>query len=105
MFEGSGWTGQCTSPSWSTSGRPGSWSGPVPGNAVGAHQPVLERCGFGTTDLDRWLELWEETVDDPVPGPTAELAKQRARLAGQAIESLVRRHERAPVRSALGGTG
>ena len=64
------------------------------GNAVGAHQPVLERCGFGAVELDRWLELWGETVDELFAGPTAELAKERARLAGQAIESLVRRHER-----------
>lgn len=64
------------------------------GNAVGAHQAVLERCGFGTTELDRWLELWDETVDELFAGPTAELAKERAQLAGQAIESLVRRHER-----------
>src|SRR5438270_248786 len=34
------------------------------GNAVGAHQPVLERCGFGDRELDRWVELWEETVDE-----------------------------------------
>ena len=64
------------------------------GNAVGAHQAVLERCGFGAPELDRWLELWGEAVDELFAGPIAELAKERARLAGQAIESLVRRHER-----------
>jgi hemoglobin len=64
------------------------------GNAVGAHQPVLERCGFGRAELERWLELWGETVDELVAGETAELAKARAAMAGQAIASLVRRHER-----------
>jgi hemoglobin len=64
------------------------------GNAVGAHQVVLERCGFGTTELGRWLDLWAETVDEVFAGPIADRAKQRAQLAGQAIESLIRRHAR-----------
>src|SRR3954470_20327616 len=34
------------------------------GNAVGAHQPVLDRFPFGEAELQRWLELWEETVDE-----------------------------------------
>jgi hemoglobin len=62
------------------------------GNAVGAHQPVLDRCGFGQVEIDRWLELWRETVDELFVGDVAELAKARAELAGQAIASLVRRH-------------
>jgi hypothetical protein len=33
-------------------------------------------------------------LNDLFAGPTLELAKQRARLAGQAIESLVKRHGR-----------
>lgn len=64
------------------------------GNAAGAHQPVLERCGFGPPHLARWLGLWTETVDDLYAGPNAERAKERAAMAGDAIGSLVRRHER-----------
>ena len=64
------------------------------GNAVGAHQPVLERCPFGQRELARWLELWEEIVDELFVGELAERAKQRAELAGDAIASLIRRHER-----------
>ena len=64
------------------------------GNAVGAHQPVLERCSFGDAELARWLELWEETVDELFVGDVAELAKQRAHLAADAITSLARRHQR-----------
>ena len=64
------------------------------GNAVGAHQPVLDRCGFGSTELERWLELWNETVDDLFSGPNADRAKDRATLAGEAIRSLIRRHQR-----------
>jgi len=64
------------------------------GNAVGAHQPVLDRCPFDGRELARWLELWEETVDELFTGETAALARQRAHLAGEAIAALVRRHQR-----------
>src|SRR3954454_9654353 len=64
------------------------------GNAVAAHQPVLDRCPFGLAELERWLELWEDTVDELFAGEVAERAKARAHLAGDAIASLVRRHER-----------
>jgi hypothetical protein len=64
------------------------------GNAVAAHQPVLERCGFGPAHLERWLELWGETVDELFARPNAERAKGRAAMAGEAIGSLTRRHER-----------
>jgi hemoglobin len=62
------------------------------GNPVGAHQPVLDRCPFGAAEVARWLELWEETVDDLFFGQVAELAKQRAHMAAGAIGSLARRH-------------
>jgi hemoglobin len=65
------------------------------GNPVGAHQPVLERCPFGEAELARWLELWEETVDELFTGEVAELAKQRAHMAGDAIATLFRRRRRA----------
>jgi hemoglobin len=61
------------------------------GNPVGAHQPVLERCPFGDAELARWLELWEETVDELFIGDVAELAKQRATMAADAIASLISR--------------
>jgi hemoglobin len=63
------------------------------GNPVGAHQPVLERCPFGGAELARWLELWGETVDELFVGDVAELAKQRAGMAAEAIATLVRRHD------------
>src|SRR5688572_31290715 len=51
------------------------------GNPVAAHRPVHDRFPFGEAELARWLELWEETVDELFTGDTAELAKQRARTA------------------------
>jgi hemoglobin len=62
------------------------------GNAVGAHQPVLTRGGFGSTELARWLELWDETVDELFVGDVADRAKERARLASVAIGTLSDRH-------------
>ena len=62
------------------------------GNPVGAHQPVLDRFPFGEAELERWLELWDETVDELFTGDVASLAKQRARLAAAAIGTLARRH-------------
>jgi len=62
------------------------------GNAAGAHVPVLDRVGFGDEEMQRWLELWTETVDELFVGPVAELAKERALMAATAIGSLARRH-------------
>lgn len=62
------------------------------GNPVAAHQPVLDRCPFGAGELERWVELWSETVDELFVGDVAERAKQRARMAAGAIGSLARRH-------------
>ena len=64
------------------------------GNPVGAHQPVLDRCPFGEVELARWLELWEETVDELFVGDVAELAKTRANMAADAIGTLADRHAR-----------
>jgi hemoglobin len=62
------------------------------GNPVAAHQPVLDRFPFGEAELDRWLTLWDETVDELFVGETASLARTRARMAAAAIGSLARRH-------------
>lgn len=62
------------------------------GRPVGAHNPVLDRRPFGAAEVGRWLELWNETVDELFVGESAETAKRRAAQAGQAITSLARRH-------------
>jgi hemoglobin len=77
------------------------------GNAAGAHLPVFDRCPFGTAELDRWLDLWEETIDELFVGDAAELAKQRAHMAAAAIATLVTRvsgsraPERHPISSSI----
>lgn len=62
------------------------------GNAVGAHQAVLDRFPFGEAELARWLELWTETVDELFVGDGAERAVERASLAAAGIGTLARRH-------------
>lgn len=62
------------------------------GNAVGAHRPVLDRFPFGDAELDRWLELWTETVKELYVGEGAERAVERAHLAAAGIGTLARRH-------------
>jgi hemoglobin len=62
------------------------------GNPVAAHQPVLEKFPFGTGELERWLALWDETVDELFVGDGADRAKNRARMAASAIGALARRH-------------
>lgn len=68
-------------------GRPG-----YEGNAAGAHIPVVERIGFGEVEMARWLELWFETLDELFAGEVADLAKERALMAAQAIGAIARRH-------------
>jgi hemoglobin len=75
------------------------------GNPVGAHRPVLARFPFGAAELERWVELWEETVDELFTGEVAALAKQRARTAAGAIGSLAGRHHRQDHPSAVRRAG
>lgn len=72
------------------------------GRPVGAHGPVLERRPFGEAEIGRWVELWEETVDEVFEGEVAETAKRRAHQAGSAIAVFARRHADARHQARLG---
>jgi hemoglobin len=52
----------------------GDWSG----NVARAHADVRAVVPFGDAELDRWLELFAETVDECFVGPRARQAKERA---------------------------
>ena len=60
-------------------------------NTIGVHGGVQRVAPFGPEHVARWVELWEETVDDLYVGPVAELAKTRARQVGRALEAVARR--------------
>ena len=70
--------------------RPGS-----PVNTIAAHGPVQRSTPFDREHVERWLELWDETVDDLYLGPVAERAKARARQVGRAVLAVAcrQRHE------------
>ncbi|MCW5899150.1 MAG: group III truncated hemoglobin [Flavobacteriales bacterium] len=53
------------------------------GDPMTAHMRLHQRMPMLPAHFDRWLALWERTVDDLFQGPKAEEAKQRARsIAG-----------------------
>jgi hemoglobin len=68
--------------------RPG-----APVNTIAAHGPVQRATPFDEPHIDRWLALWEETVDDLYLGPIAEQARARARQVGRALRSVARRQQ------------
>lgn len=60
-------------------------------NTIAAHAPVQRAVPFDRRHIDRWLELWEETVDDLFVGPRAERAKARAHQVGRALDAVAAR--------------
>lgn len=66
------------------------------GSFLGAHRRVHDVQAFDPALFDRWLQLFEESVDARWAGPGADRAK---RHAGRMAESLARQLE-APARSA-----
>jgi hemoglobin len=59
------------------------------GNPLRAHEPVHARIRFADEHYERWLELFEATVDELFAGPAAELAKGRARRLARALRRLL----------------
>ncbi|GMU79578.1 MAG: hypothetical protein AMXMBFR46_23680 [Acidimicrobiia bacterium] len=59
------------------------------GNPLRAHEPVHARTPFETEHYERWLALFEETVDDHFAGPNADTAKERARRMARALQRLL----------------
>lgn len=59
------------------------------GNPLRAHQPAHARTPFSDVHYERWLELFDTTVDDDFAGPGAELAKARARRMARALHRLL----------------
>lgn len=69
---------------WQLLGQPG-----YDANPLRAHEPVHDRTPFEPEHYGRWLQLFETTIDDHFAGPTAELAKRRARKMASALRRLL----------------
>jgi len=63
-------------------------------NVVSGHRRMLELAPVRRADLDRWVELFAETIDELFTGPVAERAKPRAADVAVALERLAAHHER-----------
>ena len=59
------------------------------GNPLRAHEPSHARTPFREEHYDRWLELFDATVDNRFEGPVSELAKARARRMARALRRLL----------------
>ena len=59
------------------------------GNPLHAHEPVHARDPFGPELYERWLELFDTTVDDGFHGPVSDVAKARARRMAYALQRLL----------------
>jgi hemoglobin len=62
-------------------------------NTVGVHAGVQNVAPFGSVHIDRWVELWEQTIDELYVGPVADLAKRRARQVGRALRAVAQRQQ------------
>lgn len=68
------------------------------GNPLLAHRPVHELRPFSHAHYERWLELFEATVDEWFTGPVADTAKLKAAKMARALERLLAGvHERGDV--------
>jgi hemoglobin len=59
------------------------------GNPLRAHEPVHARTPFSAEHYERWLALFEDTIDHSFVGPVADLAKARARKMATAMRRLL----------------
>ena len=59
------------------------------GNPLLAHRPLQAATPFTPAHYERWLELFDETVDDNFRGPMADTAKLRAAKMAAALERLM----------------
>jgi hemoglobin len=53
---------------------------------------VHARTAFGAVHYERWLDLFDTTLDELFAGPTAEVAKGRARRMASAMRRLLNGH-------------
>ncbi len=57
------------------------------GGAFGPHLRLHQKSPIRSGHFERWLALWQETVDELFAGPTAELAKSHALRVARAFHA------------------
>ncbi len=65
------------------------------GSPMAAHLALDRRLPMGPEHFERWLALWENTVDTHFTGDKAEEAKQRARMIAPVMLHHVQRARQA----------
>jgi hemoglobin len=77
------------------------------GGAFRPHAELNERVQLRAGHFQRWLALWQETVDELFEGERAELAKAHAQRVAQAFYARLRELERgeSPPVTVAGGLG
>lgn len=71
------------------------------GNPLRAHAPLQAATPFRDEHYARWLELFDETVDEHFRGPMAEAAKSRARKMAKALRRLLAGESASPPNEGL----
>lgn len=59
------------------------------GNVMGKHIALDKQIPLEPAHYERWLQLWQQTVDELFAGNTADTAKEKARLMIQLIATKV----------------
>lgn len=62
------------------------------GNPLRAHQPIHARWPFTDAHYERWLSLFDATLDESFDGPVADFAKERAAKMATAMRRLLGGH-------------
>jgi hemoglobin len=70
--------------SWQLLGIPG-----YEGNPLIAHRPIHALAPFREVHYERWLALFDETLDEMFTGPTADAARGRAQKMAGALRRLM----------------
>lgn len=69
---------------WVLLGEPG-----YDGTPLRAHEPIHARMPFRDAHYERWLDLFETTVDELFAGEKAQEAKRRARTFARALRRVL----------------
>ncbi len=64
------------------------------GNPMKAHIDLHQKEALKKAHFDRWIELFDQTLNELFTGPTAELARVRAQSVATVIQSKIYQYEK-----------